>query len=356
MGEYSSVEEETQYQEKSKPIEIEFGLENTKDEHTDECTTPMLDNQVQAASGDTGQCKKGDWMTHPAFLAFPNTKGLWVGKFETGYKGATSTTTAQQNENNSQQVIIKPNEYSWRGIQISNAYQTSFNYKRELESHMMKNTEWGAVAYLTNSIYGRCTRNDDATASCEEVRINNNSNYVTGYGAIQSPINGYPSYHDFESATPKQSGDKLYTYLDSKSVSASTTGNYSGIYDMSGGAWEYVMGVVTSSTGTDQSGLTLTTIDAKYYDNYNFIDASTFSKSILGDAVKEIGPFKQEIYYQEPINIGSWYQDRANLPFASRWFKRGDRHSGGTQAGIFAFTSYNGNDYIDCSFRIALAM
>ena len=27
-------------------------------------------------------------------------------------------------------------------------------YQRELDSHMMKNTEWGAVAYLSHSIYG----------------------------------------------------------------------------------------------------------------------------------------------------------------------------------------------------------
>ena len=31
---------------------------------------------------------------------------------------------------------------------------TSFNYKRSSDSHMMKNTEWGAVAYLTLSKYG----------------------------------------------------------------------------------------------------------------------------------------------------------------------------------------------------------
>src|SRR5574344_1184111 len=32
----------------------------------------------------------GEWLTHPAFTNF-NTNGIWVGKFETGYKGATST-------------------------------------------------------------------------------------------------------------------------------------------------------------------------------------------------------------------------------------------------------------------------
>ena len=64
----------------------------------------------------------GEWLTHPAFTSF-NTNGIWVGKFETGYKGATSTTTAQVNTNDSTKVVIKPSipgntpttdVYSWR--------------------------------------------------------------------------------------------------------------------------------------------------------------------------------------------------------------------------------------------------
>ena len=45
----------------------------------------------------------------------------------------------------------------------------------------MKNTEWGAVAYLQHSQYG----------SHEKVRINNNSNYLTGYAAIHEPTTSY---------------------------------------------------------------------------------------------------------------------------------------------------------------------
>ena len=92
-------------------------------------------------------------MTHPAFISIPST-GFWVGKFETGYKGATSTSGARQNVNDASKVIIKPNVYSWKEIQVANAFYTSYNYQRELDSHMMKNTEWGAVAYLQHSTYG----------------------------------------------------------------------------------------------------------------------------------------------------------------------------------------------------------
>ena len=125
-------------------IPIIFGDYNTSDSANGECTTPM-------ESGESGNCAVGDYMTHPAFLSIPST-GFWVGKFETGYEGATSTSEAQQNVNDSSKIIVKPNTYSWREIQVANAFYSTYDYKRNLDSHMMKNTEWGAVAYLQHHI------------------------------------------------------------------------------------------------------------------------------------------------------------------------------------------------------------
>ena len=39
-----------------------------------------------------------------------------------------------------------------------------------INTHMMKNIEWGVVAYLTQSKYGRCENNE-----CTEVTINGNN-------------------------------------------------------------------------------------------------------------------------------------------------------------------------------------
>jgi len=47
-----------------------------------------------------------------------------------------------------------------------------------LDTHMMKNNEWGAVAYLTQSIYGRCS----SSTSCTEIGINNWNSHITGNG------------------------------------------------------------------------------------------------------------------------------------------------------------------------------
>ena len=46
----------------------------------------------------------GTWLTHPAFTAF-DTNGIWVGKFESGYRDATSTAGAQKNENDSSKLM-----------------------------------------------------------------------------------------------------------------------------------------------------------------------------------------------------------------------------------------------------------
>ena len=119
--------------------------------------------------------KNGEWLTHPAFTTF-DVNGLWVGKFETGYKGATSVSAAQVNSTNASKVIVKPNVYGWRNINVGNIFKTSYNYHRELDSHMMKNTEWGAVAYLSHSKYG----------INKEININNNSNYITGCDKLVS--------------------------------------------------------------------------------------------------------------------------------------------------------------------------
>jgi len=114
-------------------------------------------------------------MTHPAFLSIPST-GFWVGKFET-----SKSNTNPDNSINPAGIQIKPNVVSWRNIQVGNAFYTTYDYKRNLDSHMMKNTEWGAVAYLQHSLYG----------SHESVRINNNSNLITGYASVNEPTCGF---------------------------------------------------------------------------------------------------------------------------------------------------------------------
>ena len=319
-------------------IEIRFGTVNTTDSVSGQCTTPKV-------SGESGNCEVGDYMTHPAFLAF-NTTGLWVGKFETGYSGATSASGALKNTIEVDKVIVKPNVYSWRGIQVANAFTVSYNYKRELESHMMKNTEWGAVAYLSHSIYGI---ND-------EVRLNNNSSYKTGYAATTE--NGSMS------TTNVAMWNTPTGYL------ASTTGNITGIYDMSGGANEYVMGVMKDANGNLMSGQNSTYYsgfngtlydgssitneidfpESKYYDVYNYSTSNTnYARRILGDATGEMGPFQSV--------KSSWYNDYAHFVYSMySWFIRGSYINDNFLAGIFYFIGNSGYDNNSISFRLVLGV
>ena len=354
LGNYSGL---TSVSDKTQEIKIKFGTSNTSDNVTGECTTPMKDNQ--GIAGTSGNCKVGDYMTHPAFLAF-DTTGLWVGKFETGYDGATSTAAAQVNSVDTSKIIIKPNVYSWRNITVGNMFKNGYDYQRNLDSHMMKNTEWGSVAYLQHSAYG----------SQASVRINNNSAFITGYAGNEEPTVGYNigtsiAGNRIESTDLGKDGTYTVNYLNTNSIVASTTNNYSGIYDTSGSAWEYVMGYTTSAT-TAGGNSSITSLYSnffsdsaysKYFDKYTSTVNTNYNNRILGDATGEMGHFGSE---KDPDggtrNKSSWYKDYAHFAYSSNpWFIRGGNWIIGTSAGAFAFGDYAGSAYADGSYRIVLA-
>ena len=354
LGNYSSL---TSISDKTQEIKIKFGTSNTSDSVSGECTTPFENNQ--GIAGSSGNCKVGDYMTHPAFLAF-GTTGLWVGKFETGYDGATSTASAQVNIVDTSKIIIKPNVYSWRNITVGNMFKNSYDYQRNLDSHMMKNTEWGSIAYLQHSKYGSMT----------SVRINNNSANITGYAATVEPTLGYAggtstAGNRIESTALGVDATYSVNYLNSKSIVASTTNNYSGIYDMSGGAWEYVMGYTTGATivgGT--SGITSLypnffsdSAYSKYWDKYTSTERTDYNNRILGDATGEMGPFGSEKDSDNNTRYkSSWYKDHAWFANSSgNLLLRGGGWHDGTSTGVFAFNGNSGGTNTNISFHIVLA-
>ena len=348
LGNYSSL---TSISDKTQEIKIKFGTSNTSDSISGECTTPFSNNQ--GIAGSSGNCKVGDYMTHPAFLAF-DTLGLWVGKFETGYDGATSTTAAQVNSVDTNKIIIKPNVYSWRYITVGNMFKNGYDYNRNLDSHMMKNTEWGSVAYLQHSAYG----------SQASVRINNNSSYITGYAATVEPTLGYngTSINGNRQEATSLGKDGTYTinYLNQKSVVASTTNNYTGIYDTSGGAWEYAMGHTTSATiiGGSSSITNLypnffsDNTYSKYWDRYTSTSNTNYNDRILGDAIGEMGPF----FSVNGYSTASWYNDYSSFIYPEiSWISRGGFYQHGVGSGIFSTSGRTGDFATYLSYRIVLA-
>ena len=247
--------------------------------------------------------------THPAFK-FGNTEltGFWVGKFEVS--GSTSA------------ITVKPNVTSLRNQTVSSFFTAIQNVKttygiNNADSHMLKNMEWGAVAYLKQSKYG---------LGATDIAINDSSSYYTGGGT----------------------SDAYKT-----NVAQSTTGNIYGVYDMSGGAYEYVMGNMKNSSNafySSNAGFT-TAPDAKYYDSYKYDSSSnkTHARGKLGDATKEtLATFGS--------NAGGWYSDYAYFPYSSdSWFIRGGSYGNGTAAGVFYFYNVNGNSLSYYSARAVLS-
>ena len=331
---------------KEQEIEIEF---ETKD------TEKSVGTQV------------GEYRTHPAFT-FGDTElsGIWVGKFET--TGSASSPT------------ILPDVISLRGQNVSTQFATAqllggttYGVTSSTDSHMMKNSEWGAAAYLSHSKYG----------ANREVYINNSQSYYTGRSGGNvggsTPING--TYTD-QTSTTKYNNYGYYTWdgyllvynTNTKSRTrdltkvASTTGNITGIYDMSGGAVEYVMGVFANSDGqlwsghdtSNNSGFTglvgsagdqytgVDFPDSKYYDVY---------KASSGTTINPLTACNGGICYGHGLSeVSSWYGDsayfvNANIP----WFKRGINYNGGSYAGAFNFENGWGYAFSAVGFRSVLS-
>jgi hypothetical protein len=298
------------------------------------------DKNATKSTGSTN----GTWLTHPAFT-FGTTElnGIWVGKFEN-----SGTTT---------NLTIKPNVVSLTNQTVSamfnatrdeeNIYAANYGISSsEIDTHMMKNMEWGAVAYLTSSIYGRYTNTTTCIASGCEVWINNvdSGSFV---GAVTGCSGATVSAARVSQTTCSTGYD--WTTL---GVNASTTGNQYGIYDMSGGAWEYVMGNMVGTDGnfySSSAGFS-TAPTAKYYDSYSYSESTytDHARGLLGDATKEtLKTFGSE--------TGGWNSDYAFLPSGVySWFVRGGYASYGVSAGVFAFYRLVGGARGSTSFRSVL--
>ncbi len=300
-----------------------------------------------------------NYYTHPAFtLGDKDLKGIWVSKFKAGYNqdgdnGQPLTIDnnwtkvgANQNKEASNRIIIKPNVYSWRDNNVQNIFLSSYNYERKLESHMMKNTEWGAVAYLSHSKYGIGT----------EVRLNNNSDFLTGYSAKATSIqNNCPGDYGDSASNKSEAYNTSIGYL------ASTTGNITGVYDMSGSPYEYVAaykGGNLGASGFNDETLFTTGIYKNYVDIYpSDSGGTTYSKRILGDATGEMGPFyTYKDGWANDTQHNSWYSDQGVfINDEGSWFIRGGDFEFGSSSGQFAFHNRPGSVDWASGFRVVLS-
>ena len=329
-------------------IDVVFDKNNTEDVEGVSCATPLV-------SGETGNCNNGEYMTHPAFIS-ANVDGFWVAKFEAS---AVDTSTDSGNisvdpSGNTaypfnRTISALPLKSSIINVKYQTMFENAYNYARAMESHMMKNTEWGAVAYLSHSKYG----------IDRKININNSGSFVTGYSAL-------PSTNQQTHTGTYGDGDAYNTtYNTENGYLASTTGNISGIYDFVGGAQEYVAGYVDTKFGS--SGFKAATIakyDLKYLDVYNKSSSdSTYQYRILGDATAEVGPFKSFIdgdgdttaTTTKSRSHSSWYNSLSRFASSSNpFFLRGGTSKSGVLGTQFYFDRYTGAANANVGYRFVL--
>ncbi len=215
----------------------------------------VANTQTQVSSGYT---------MHPAFT-FGSTQltGFWVAKFEGFDRPGQSHSSWGEN------------------VTLSYIFDECLNLKNVLniigangnsvDSHLIKNIEWGAVTYLARSKYGW------------EYKVGHNSTYIAG-------------------------GEN---YL--SNTTQSTTGTIYGIYDMNGGAYEYVAAYANSSRAiSSYNARSLINADNKYKDVYDVVYNSYggFSTPInkIGDAIYEISDERGYMWQTEfPSSLPSNY-------------------------------------------------
>ena len=231
--------------------------------------------------------------------------GIWVGKFET----SSSNPSASNGGGNTMELdaMIKPNITSWRYINIARMYNVAvkmndvgnrYGFTSNIDTHMMKNSEWAAVSYLSQSKYGKLG-NSNFSGANKEIYQNKSTSFITGCSW------GHPS-----GGTESDYGCK-YTYdVDINGTGASTTGTIYGVYDMSGGANEHVMGNYNNEVA--ESGFS-SMPNSLYYDLYTSEDVKpeTGSTRKLSHGMYE---------------TMSWYEDKSAIYIVEKetnWILRG---------------------------------
>ena len=247
--------------------------------------------------------------------------------------------------------VFKPLTYAYNNISIGDSYTLSKRIatassfyglnSSKTDSHLIKNSEWGAVAYLAQSSCGR----NGIEISMNSKNVNNSTKNIYA-------ITGY-------------SGETA------NGVAASTTNNMSGVFDLNGCVWERTAAYITNGNTNLKYGssfATITTANANAYQTssteyvtiypYNSSsdsDANNYTlysdkKSItygFGDAILETS--------NTVSGLNSWNGDSSHFPYVTApFFVRGGCYGSDSRAGGFAFDRNSCDAVISQGFRSVL--
>ena len=268
-----------------------------------------------------------EYIVHPAFVSGirkgyesgqwkEDISGFWIAKYE--------MTSRYDSVSKSTKPVSLPNREGW-WIKIGESYKQSYNYDRANESHLIKNSEWGAVAYLTHSQYGR---------NGTELAVNNNRGKTGASGGNTNPAWNGTSYE----------------YNTVNGYKASSTGNIYGVYDLSGGIKEYVAafnskqssyeaisnyGWAEENTSVQLSTNSVSTAyQTKYYNTNDWSNTENIYQ------ICKVGEATKEVFVG---NDAGWNADEIGYVYpSSPFFARGNNRGNGNKSGIFSSSNSNG--------------
>ncbi len=301
-------------------------------------TNTTIDNTIIESEPIYENGNQTNYIKHPAFTFGTEITGFWVAKFEpTAAEGIASFNGVCQSADNttSKTVKIIPYATAWKCVWVEIAYLLSLNMKdntnvygwssAEVNTHLMKNVEWGAMAYLSKSAYGKETegvwRNPHGTLT----------------GCAGNEI----------SDTTKTTCNQYHT---ENGVKASTTGTIYGVYDTNGLSSEYVSAYVNNGRTALNNGSSIVAALSKYKDVYNqgtsddpsYNYAAAINKK--GDAIYETS--------NSSSGKNSWYGGDSSFPnWNTMWMVRGGENELSLTSGIFSFNVSSGVNGYSISFR-----
>ena len=266
------------YNAKTTGIDIVFeeGASTTGDV---ECTydfSKRVTNTIrnEECSGTNGE----SYYTHPAFtFGEDELTGFWIGKYEIS-TGNGALIKAGLRSNRDDFGTINDMHLLAKSMQDSNNIFGLSSDDSIVDSHIITNMEWGAIAYLTHSKYGMCEG-----TSCSLIEMN----YTNNEGEFIRTGSG-----------------------------GANTDNMYGIYDLAGGGFEVVMGNVSSSEGvyelnSNESEFQYNNNISKYITTYAYgesaEDQTAFNRTRLGDAVGEVSSWTLGIDDYAMLSISNDY-------------------------------------------------
>lgn len=294
-----------------------------------------------------------DYVIHPAFRSFDELSGIWVSKFEAStaeYGEEGPGKTDMNNPNLTYKSYF--DRYSWTNMDMKNQYLVGKNMVNnhiyglnvnETDTHMMKNIEWGAIAYLAQSPYGRNANKIWANNYYDDIGTK------TGYSAKSSSDKKYGEEIDYVT----------FMWNSSNGMRATTTGNVYGVYDLVGGAIERMAAFLDNeSDSLKQYGMVmLQEMNRDYVDVYYVHEEDTqlsnYNMTIYkyGDAIWETS------LYGHNNSKSSWYSSSSGMmnnqwPFIFRGGSAVIREE--NAVGLFYFSPSSGGPNTLSAFRTVI--